>query len=918
MLKIGRMLINMSQEVKIKLSADGSQVERTLGILDQKMKNLGSGSSTSSKSGSNKDYESVPRDTEDSSEKAKQESRDNVDSQLLRELTLIRKELQKSHGTGSSSNSTSSNTGSPTTSSSSGDSSTPSGTTDGNSKKIGDILGKLASATVALRTIQKVWGYVSQGGESSYAGEYQAYKTYGSTLWYNDYYTGKRDSMRLGKPYGYDYETVMNAGAANMAKAGVKGETAEEQKQNYTNDMNSLLATANAWGIDATNMSSVSGYMSSIGVTEVGDQKKFADMFATSMIDSGMIGRQDEQLQVLEQIAENLAGNNVSVTGEQLAGSLGLYNALIAQNENLKGSRGASMVTSLNDLAASGNMSLNIMAGLGSEYTGLSGKQELGRLAEEHPEQYYAKVWQGLQNTGVRDEQFLEFLHNQGFSYSEADTMMSSIKDMTENPDKYTMDTSKGEEATEERQQNWNKSDISTHKQYEISKKDAKESAGELKNNLTKPWEKWRSNLDAGGNVAVDAAVAGGAAVAGNKAFQSGIGKLFNGTDISKGITKGLESSGDDIAKGIGKGLAQSGDDVLSGVSKGASSLGKVGKIAGKAAVPLAIATEGISTGIDVYNAEKEGDHRESAQEVGGGVGSLAGGFGGAAAGAALGAGFFGIGAVPGAIIGGIIGGFGGDALGEAAGEGIYDATHDKNEITELQKMELQEMYNKVSELYDTEGNNAAQDYTTSTVVPYLRSIGVSQSITDKYNTDVGKPDFMKDIEKGTFGDVITKEENGKFTEDNTSAILENTEELKKLNELDIKFPKNSNFEDEGSNSDTVALNGNKKSSFWGMNLFGTSHATGNDYVPYDNYSALLHKGEMVLTSSEADDYRQGKVGSSNSGSVSVDLNINLNGELSGVSQENQNKIINAVIAKVQASGLQNMIADGFKRVQNY
>ena len=41
------------------------------------------------------------------------------------------------------------------------------------------------------------------------------------------------------------------------------------------------------------------------------------------------------------------------------------------------------------------------------------------------------------------------------------------------------------------------------------------------------------------------------------------------------------------------------------------------------------------------------------------------------------------------------------------------------------------------------------------------------------------------------------------------------------------------------------------------------SHANGLDYVPYNNYVANLHRGEMVLTADEADSYRRGN-GSSN------------------------------------------------------
>lgn len=49
------------------------------------------------------------------------------------------------------------------------------------------------------------------------------------------------------------------------------------------------------------------------------------------------------------------------------------------------------------------------------------------------------------------------------------------------------------------------------------------------------------------------------------------------------------------------------------------------------------------------------------------------------------------------------------------------------------------------------------------------------------------------------------------------------------------------------------------------VNSSGTtgSHAGGMDYVPYNNYVANLHRGEMVLTADEANSYRRGK-GSSN------------------------------------------------------
>lgn len=51
------------------------------------------------------------------------------------------------------------------------------------------------------------------------------------------------------------------------------------------------------------------------------------------------------------------------------------------------------------------------------------------------------------------------------------------------------------------------------------------------------------------------------------------------------------------------------------------------------------------------------------------------------------------------------------------------------------------------------------------------------------------------------------------------------------------------------------------------------SHAGGLDYVPYNNYVAKLHRGEMVLTSEEATSYRKGNENAA--GGMTFNININ-------------------------------------------
>lgn len=62
-------------------------------------------------------------------------------------------------------------------------------------------------------------------------------------------------------------------------------------------------------------------------------------------------------------------------------------------------------------------------------------------------------------------------------------------------------------------------------------------------------------------------------------------------------------------------------------------------------------------------------------------------------------------------------------------------------------------------------------------------------------------------------------------------------------------------------------------SGFTGTVQTNGSHAGGLDYVPYNNYVANLHRGEMVLTSAEATEYRKGNANAA--GGMTFNININ-------------------------------------------
>lgn len=969
--------------VRIKLSADGKQVRDEIKLIDKDLQELG-GETTGKKTASRtpKTEETTEPKKQDNTAKIKQESRDKVSKQMLNETTLLRKELQKLNENKKANGGSGGNT--PPPSSGSGSTSSPSSPSSGGSggkenpdnKKLSTILGKVGSVIATVGTTAKILGSLSSMAKNSQSGMSMAYQTYGSTLAYDNYNQARKDASNLGANYGYDYETVMGAGSANMSKGGFT------TLENYETDMNQILKTSKAWGIDASNLAGTSGYMTSIGVTESGDQKKFADLLAESIVQAEMTGREDEQLQVLEDIAETLANNASTVTNESLTSSLNLYNALVAQNENLKGTRGSQVVTSMQDLATSGNTSLDILAGFGTQYTGIQGKLELRKLAETDPEQYWKQVYQGYtQRYGEGNMQnFTYFLSNQLGSVTKAEDIVSSLGEVAQGTYDISGTTS-GESATDERIQNYQNDKVSTFERKDVETKEMKDDVGNIVNSITAPFWGMFNNLSDGWKTTLGIGTTLGSGWVANKLGGKALGKAgeaLDGTSAgeffsklfgkgSKGagvaddaakaaagsvddVAKAAAGSADDVLSSIGKAAAGSSDEVASGVgaalgsaddvakglgsaSKGASALGKAGKALGI----IGTVAEVVSTGIDVGNALSDKDYREAAQETGGGIGSIAGGFGGAAGGAALGAAIgsivpglgTAIGGAIGGIIGGIGGGLGGNAIGEAAGEGVYDLATDKPEYTEEQKSQIQRYYDEVSRLYNEQGNNAAQDYTNNVVVPYLQSIGVSQSITDAYKIDVGKPDFMKDVEDSRFGSIIggsTVNEGGfggsggKFgevTSENTDAIQENTEAIQSLIESNNQKPQElakDLQEDKGTNSKDEGSTGS-----WWSNLF-KSHAVGKDYVPHDNYLASLHKGEMVLDKFEADQYRQGTPdGQQSSNSVStMKLDINVNGSIDGMTADNQNQIVQAVVTQISRSGLQGLLSNGFVRVQNY
>lgn len=80
-------------------------------------------------------------------------------------------------------------------------------------------------------------------------------------------------------------------------------------------------------------------------------------------------------------------------------------------------------------------------------------------------------------------------------------------------------------------------------------------------------------------------------------------------------------------------------------------------------------------------------------------------------------------------------------------------------------------------------------------------------------------------------------------------------------------------------------------SGFVGTARANGSHAGGLDYVPYNNYVANLHRGEMVLTADEAAAYRKGEANTAGGMTFNIDIN--------GIQFEDVNSMAHALVNQI-------------------
>lgn len=602
---------------------------------------------------------------------------------------------------------------------------------------------RYTQAINAVNAIGRVFRAFGALARASGNNESLAYRVFGRTSEYTNYDAVRRTAGIAGAHFGYDTETVLNAADANIQRAGFESDEA------YQADINSILGTAKVYGMNTSDVASVSGRAVALGTVEIGNQSEFADILSQSILDAGMTGRESEQLSVLEGILEVLQDTNATVSRETALSGLSLYNFIANTNENMRGERGSELASGMIGLAQSKNMSLDILAGFGTRYTGLQGRLALSELAESDPEQYYRQVAEGWRYRfgNDKDEYLIYFLSNRLGSVAKARTIVENLDSLQSG--EYSIDeTDEGRERRDELLSEYDKTGLNTREEAEAKAELAGENAGHGLNAIARPFQAIYNNLSGGARTAL----AVGGTLAG--ALAPSIAVSIGARGINNTINA-IRAGGSGILGGFGR---------ITGLGGGAGRFGLNPSALTRTGLVIGSVAEAASTVLDDIEAAQEGDTRRVFTRTGQGVGRIGGMVGGAKLGAMAGTAILpGIGTAIGAGIGSIGGYIAGGYLGGGAGGVSYDATHNGGSysFTDEQYNQLQKYAANVRELYETQGNNAAQDYTKRTVAPWLESIGVSKSITSRYNTDVWKPDFLSDFDRGRFktSETLAQEE---------------------------------------------------------------------------------------------------------------------------------------------------------------
>lgn len=474
-------------------------------------------------------------------------------------------------------------------------------------------------------------------------------------------------------------------------------------KEDLTSNTRALAEGSRAVPVDSETLSGFMNDQMRRGAVSGKDQiKAIQEGFLGAIQKSGMVGREKEQLNALKTLSDqSFSGRNGS--NEELKQQMAMLTLLNKTGSRaVQGEQGAELMTSLSAGIQNSiwNNKASLLLGKGTKYQGgegmyaLKGKVEEGATAEN----VGAIIGSVQQSGGSEDYQKFTFasalheLFGTDAKNDQIDAMWKAYangnlneeninKIMNESQstgkDKYKKNA---DDYANSKEGMANRSEAVTEKQassindwgdalrginsklggippamYALGAGMGALATAIMTSGTMGGLSSFVKNLTRG-TFSAGATTAGAGSAGGS--FFKGVGQAFKSGKATGGWSAGLKNAGSTAKDLAGANIA--GADSIAGVTKAGSMAGKVGKVAGKVALPLAL----VGSAIDITSSD------DKVKSVGENAGGLAGGFAGAKLGALAGTAIMpGVGTV----IGGAIGAIGGSLIGNKAGGGLVD-----------------------------------------------------------------------------------------------------------------------------------------------------------------------------------------------------------------------------------------------------
>jgi len=181
---------------------------------------------------------------------------------------------------------------------------------------------------------------------------------------------------KVGREYGYNSSDTVALQSLLM-----QGGTGDRAKS--LQDVESGQQFGRAFGVGSDALAPGFNMFRQMGTMEEGDMKHFAELIAGAISATNMDGRQEEMIRSTTLLASSVSQGLVKMSEQQFGNIASLQAAIGSATPELRGDRGAAMLTNLDQGIKGADHNLELLMGKGTEFTGIEGYYQLQLLKEE-------------------------------------------------------------------------------------------------------------------------------------------------------------------------------------------------------------------------------------------------------------------------------------------------------------------------------------------------------------------------------------------------------------------------------------------------------------------------------------------------------------------------------------------------------